>query len=113
MRIVIDLDKTICSEKRKSYWHVKPNSGVIEKLNKWRLDGHYIIIHTARHMVTCKGNVDLVVEQIGKLTWAWLLKWRIPYDELVFGKPYGHVYIDDKGFKFDDNWDSITLPIQS
>jgi capsule biosynthesis phosphatase len=115
MRIVIDLDKTIAESKKdeQSYWHLKPNPGVIEKLKQWRLDGHYIIIHTARHMVTCKGDIDLVLERIGKLTWAWLLKWGIPYDELIFGKPYGHVYVDDKALKFEDNWDTITLPIQS
>lgn len=113
MRICIDLDNTIAQLKgvNQTYYHVKPKLGVIEKLIQWHEQGHYIIIHTARHMVTCDGNIQLTIDKIGEITKAWLSFWKIPYDELIFGKPYADVYIDDKALKFEDNWDIIQLPI--
>ena len=62
--------------------------------------GHYLIIHTGRHMRTCNGDVAKVIEKIGKITEEWLDKWNVPYDELVFGKPYADIYIDDLGVEF-------------
>ena len=62
--------------------------------------GHYLIIHTGRHMRTCNGDVAKVIEKIGKITEDWLEKWNVPYDELVFGKPYADIYIDDLGVEF-------------
>ena len=62
--------------------------------------GHYLIIHTGRHMRTCNGDVTKVIEKIGKITEEWLEKWNVPYDELVFGKPYADIYIDDLGVEF-------------
>ena len=63
-------------------------------------EGHYLIIHTGRHMRTCKGDVEKVIERVGKVTEDWLEKWQVPYDELVFGKPYADMYIDDLGIEF-------------
>ena len=102
MRIVFDLDGVICELKkpRESYSDVVPKKKVIEKMRKLREDGHYLIIHTARHMRTCDGDVKKVIEKIGTITEDWLKKWKVPYDELVFGKPYADIYIDDLGVEF-------------
>ena len=110
MRIVIDLDGTICELKKsgQSYADVKPLPGVQEKLEKWKAEGHDIVIYTARHMRTCEGNTGKVVARIGSLTLNWLEQHRIPYDEIVFGKPDGDVYIDDKALTF-DSWDKLTI----
>ena len=51
-------------------------------------------------MRTCNGDVAKVIEKIGKITEDWLEKWNVPYDELVFGKPYADIYIDDLGVEF-------------
>ena len=46
-------------------------------------------------MRTHSGNVGAVVRDIGKVTIDTLDKYSIPYDEIYFGKPYAHFYIDD------------------
>ena len=102
MRIVFDLDGVICELKKpsQSYADVIPKNDVIEKMREMKEEGHYLIIHTGRHMRTCNGNVSIVIEKIGKITEDWLQKWNVPYDELIFGKPYADIYIDDLGIEF-------------
>jgi capsule biosynthesis phosphatase len=105
MRIVFDLDGVICELKKpsESYSEVIPKKKVIQKMRNLKEDGHILIIHTARHMRTCNGDVAKVIEKIGKITEEWLQKWNVPYDELVFGKPYADIYIDDLGVEFSTN----------
>ena len=102
MRIVFDLDGVICELKKpsESYSEVSPKKKVIQKMRNLKDQGHYLIIHTGRHMRTCNGDVAKVIEKIGKITEEWLDKWNVPYDELVFGKPYADIYIDDLGVEF-------------
>lgn len=102
MRIVFDLDGVVCELKKpsESYSDVIPKKEVIQKMQSLKDDGHYLIIHTGRHMRTCGGDVVKVIEKIGKITEDWLEKWQVPYDELVFGKPYADAYVDDLGIEF-------------
>ena len=102
MRIVLDLDGVICELKKpnETYLEVKPNEDVISKMKEWKKEGHYLIIHTGRHMRTCDGNVTEVIKKIGPVTTEWLKKWNVPFDEIHYGKPYGDVYIDDLGITF-------------
>ena len=46
-------------------------------------------------MKTHNGNVGKIISDVGKITIDTLEKFEIPYDELYFGKPYAHAYIDD------------------
>lgn len=117
MRICIDLDGAIASlrEEGQSYEDVKPVPGAIEKLKELKRNGHYIMIQTARHMKTCNGNQPLILARIGKITLDWLDKYKIPFDEISFGKPWADVYIDDNAFRFkkwsDIAGDGLNLPI--
>ena len=108
MRICIDLDGVICHVKAtgQSYADVAPITGAVEHLHALRAAGHYIIIHTARHMKTCEGNVGSVVARIGALTLEWLARHEVPYDEIYFGKPWADVYIDDNALRF-SSWSDI------
>ena len=110
MRIVIDLDGTICpiKEKNQSYSDLLPNKGAVEKLKSYKEKGHYIIIQTARNMATQDGNLGKVMKNIGKVTLDWLEKFDIPYDEIFFGKPNAHLYIDDRAFRF-SSWDELPV----
>ena len=102
MRIVLDLDGVICSLKKpnETYLEVQPNEDVISKMREWKKEGHYLIIHTGRHMRTCDGDIAEVIKKIGPVTSEWLKKWDVPFDEIHYGKPYGDVYIDDLGITF-------------
>lgn len=109
MRIVIDLDGTICHLKNENqtYDQVLPISGVKETLENWKKQGHTIIIQTARNMATQQSNVGKVMKNVGLITLNWLEKYEIPYDEIYFGKPNGHIYIDDRAFRF-HSWEGFS-----
>lgn len=102
MIICIDLDGVICEIRKphQTYDQVKPLPGAIKKIQRLKKAGHYIIISTARHMETTGGNVNQIMSKVGFITLNWLKNYNIPYDEINFGKPYAHLYIDDKAYRF-------------
>src|SRR5438309_1622733 len=108
MRIVIDLDGTICELKQtdQTYADVRPLPGAIERLQSLHAEGHTIIIQTARHMASCAGDQGKVLKRVGKTTLDWLDRFEIPYDEIYFGKPNADVYIDDRAMRF-SSWSSV------
>lgn len=116
MRICLDLDGVICELKKdgQSYSELNPVRGAIEKIKKLKNEGHYIIIFTARRMKTHSSNKGKLLKEIGKVTLDWLEKNKILYDEIYFGKPWAHIYIDDNGYRFnswgDVNDDGSSLP---
>lgn len=109
MRIVVDLDGTICPIKTtdQSYADLEPMPGAVERLCQLRAAGHYIIIMTARNMATCQSNVGQVMKSVGEITFEWLRRNGVEYDEIYFGKPNAEAYIDDRAIRF-SGWDSIT-----
>jgi hydroxymethylpyrimidine pyrophosphatase-like HAD family hydrolase len=105
---VFDLDGTICeqTEGGEAYWNARPNPLVVDCVRRLHELGHRIVIHTARGMSSLAaagkfyGRNELVraVENTYRNgTWCWLKENGIPFDELIFGKPSGDYYIDDKG----------------
>jgi len=102
MRYVFDLDDTLCrprhdcKESKNKYGMAKPVEDMIRIVRELKNAGHYIIIHTARRMVTHNGNIKLIKSDVGKITMDWLKEHDVPFDELVFGKPYADIYVDDK-----------------
>ncbi len=109
MRIVIDLDGTICpiKQKHETYADLKPYPGAVEKMRALHEAGHYLIISTARNMATCDSNLGKVMRNVGKITLDWLEQYGIPYDEIYFGKPNAEVYLDDRALRFSD-WSAVT-----
>lgn len=97
-----DLDDTICfpnhafSDSERKYTRALPNDNMIEKLRDVHANGHKIIIFTARRMLTHGGDIDAIKRDVGQVTKGWLIRHEVPYDELIFGKPYADFYIDDK-----------------
>lgn len=96
MRIVFDLDDTICRTRNRDYANSEPLNGVIDKIRTAKSMGNYIIIHTARGMLSCGGDVEKAEKKNRKIIEQWLLKNNVPYDEIIFGKPYADLYVDDK-----------------
>lgn len=109
MRICLDLDGVICAIKapNETYADVKPIKGAIEKIKSLKASGHYIIINTARHMKTTDSNLGLLNAKVTKLTLDWLEKNNVPFDEIYFGKPWAHLYIDVNAYRF-NNWGDIS-----
>jgi capsule biosynthesis phosphatase len=89
MRICFDLDNTLVTYPQvpNDYSTVKPIENMISILRKLKMEGHTIIIYTARRMLTHDGNIGKIIQDIGKQTFDRLEKFNIPYDEIVFGKP--------------------------
>lgn len=96
-RFVFDLDNTLVTFPTIAgdYTSVKPIPKTINYLRNLKKQGHHIIIYTARRMRTHGSNVGAIIADIGEITMNTLKEFDIPYDELFFGKPYAHFYIDD------------------
>jgi capsule biosynthesis phosphatase len=96
-RFVFDLDNTLVTFPTivGDYTSVKPIPKTINYLRNLKKQGHHIIIYTARRMRTHGSNVGAIIADIGEITMNTLKEFDIPYDELFFGKPYAHFYIDD------------------
>jgi capsule biosynthesis phosphatase len=108
MKICIDVDGVLCELRKpeQTYADVAPLPGAVEKMTSLKQAGHYLILCTARHMVTCNSNIGLVTARQGKTLLDWLAKHGIPYDEIWFGKPHADVYLDDNALRF-TRWSDI------
>jgi capsule biosynthesis phosphatase len=108
MRICLDLDGVIAEIRKETstYSDVVPVEGAVEKIRDLRKAGHVVIIYTARHMKTSKGNVGLVLANQGLTTLEWLARHGIEFDEIYFEKPFADVYVDDNAFRF-TSWSLI------
>jgi capsule biosynthesis phosphatase len=113
MRICIDVDGTICETKKadEEYCDVKIKEGAAETIRKWKAEGHYIIISTARNMGKYDGNIGKIIANQAPVLQEWLKRHDIPYDELHFGKILADVYLDDKALTF-QNWNETEKVIE-
>lgn len=98
--MIFDLDGTLCPIKKEGeqYDDLAPYNDVVEKLKEYKSEGFKIVINTARNMRTYNGSLGLINANTAKSVLAWLDKWEIPYDEILFGKPWP----GPKGFYIDD-----------
>ena len=94
LRICFDLDNCLVKTEN-NYMTTIPIQKNINYCNFLKSLGHTIIIHTARRMKTHNGNQGKLLKEIGMLTLQQLEDYNINYDEIYFGKPYAHYYIDD------------------
>jgi capsule biosynthesis phosphatase len=99
LRVCFDLDNTLVTYPSTpgDYETCLPIPANVRFLRFLKESGHTIIIHTARRMRTHAGNITAVIDDIGDLTLRQLKQFEIPYDEIVFGKPYADLYVDDLG----------------
>jgi uncharacterized HAD superfamily protein len=100
MQLIIDLDGTICSEEKTfSRSLAKPKKDAKESIEKLKNAGHIIIIYSARSWNEYEMTID------------WLKKNKIPFDQLVLGKPIGDYWIDDRAINF-TSWKSVIEKIK-
>lgn len=100
---VIDIDNTILSTPQNedgSYDYTRsiPKITVIQKIQQLKESGNTVIFFTARGMRTFKGNVKQIKEKHEKPLIEWLKTYNVPYDKLIWGKPWGEnvIYVDDR-----------------
>ena len=105
--LVIDLDGTLCPIKtsNQSYDDLVPYHNIVRKIREWKEYGFTILIYTSRSMRTYGGNLGRINAHTARKVMDWLDKWEIPYDEILFGKPWPGergFYIDDRAIRPDE-----------
>lgn len=100
--LVIDLDGTLTIDSDVEYKDKLPNTEVIEQLVKYKEMGFKVTIFTSRNMRTYEGNVGKInIHTLPTIT-QWLDKHKVPYDEVIVGKPwcgFDGFYVDDKSIR--------------
>lgn len=102
-----DIDGTLCPIKKKEeeYIDLVPYKEMIDKLREYKEGGAKIVLFTSRNMNSYGGNIGLINANTAKVLLKWLEKWDIPYDEIIYGKPWpGHkgFYVDDRTVRPDE-----------
>ena len=105
--LIVDIDGTLCAikDEEQAYADLAPNRPVIDKLREYHAKGYRILLFTSRNMRTCGNNLGLINKHTAPVMLAWLAKWNIPYDEILFGKPWPRrkgFYIDDRAVRPDE-----------
>ena len=98
-----DLDGTLCTNTEGEYENAQPLYEAIKKVNNL-YNSNYIIIFTARYMGKSKGDIQKAKNMGYQLTLNQLYEWRVKFDELIFGKPYYDIIVDDKSFNYSNDW---------
>lgn len=97
LRIVFDIDDTICDNNNRDYANAIPKTEVINKINSLYDSNEYeIVLFTARGMKSCNGDLEKIIKKNKKVLEEWLKQHCVKYHELIFGKPLGDLYVDDK-----------------
>lgn len=104
---ILDVDGTLCPIKKKdeSYEDLIPYADMLEKLRYYKERGAKIVLFTSRNMNSYNGNIGLINKNTARILQEWLDKWDIPYDEIIYGKPWPGkkgFYIDDRTVRPDE-----------
>lgn len=107
LSFVFDIDGTICPIKKKDqeYIDLIPYADVVEKLREYKAGGAKIVLFTSRNMNSYGGNIGLINANTAKVLLQWLDQWDIPYDEIIYGKPWPGkrgFYVDDRAVRPDE-----------
>lgn len=107
--IAVDLDETLCTGSKPyshlgigKYSYCVPIQKNIDKVNKFYNEGHTIIIYTSRGMGTLGGDLGVIYNTLYEPTKRDLERWGVKFHQLVFGKIYFDVLIDDKVCNVED-----------
>lgn len=106
MRICFDIDNTILtnSNYKGTQEGIEAIPEMVQMIKTLHKCGNTIILHTARSMETCHSNPGAAAKRGMMNVLKKLEEYDIPYDEIYFGKPWAHVYIDDRC------WNQYTNP---
>lgn len=94
MKIVIDIDGTLCDEISPNIEFREPYLDRIAILNAMYDNGNEICIYTSRGMRSTGNAIDSD-SKYRKITESQLSKWGVKYHSLFFGKPNADIYVDN------------------
>lgn len=105
--LVVDIDGTLCPLKKtgEKYEDLIPYENMVEKLRYYHEYGVKIVLFTSRNMNSYQGNIGIINRVTAKILLEWLDKWKIPYDEIIYGKPWPGprgFYVDDRTVRPDE-----------
>ncbi|WBS02046.1 capsular biosynthesis protein [Pseudoduganella sp. SL102] len=105
--LVVDIDGTLCDIKTadQSYADLVPRADMLAKLREYQQRGYRIMLYTSRNMKTHNHNLGLINKHTAPVLLDWLARWDVPYDEILFGKPWPRskgFYIDDRAVRPDE-----------
>jgi ribonucleotide monophosphatase NagD (HAD superfamily) len=90
-----DIDGTLCTNTDGDYDNAEPFPARISKVNALYEQGKTIVLFTARGTTTGKDWRPLTERQMAE--------WGVKYHKLILGKPFAHVFIDDRAVN-DRDW---------
>jgi len=99
------LDDIMNKDKNEKYEDIIPDAEMVAKMRDYKDAGATIVLNTSRNMRTYQGQIGLINANTAKVLLNWLDKWDIPYDEIIYGKPWpGHrgFYVDDRSVRPDE-----------
>ena len=104
---IIDIDGTLCPIKKieEKYEDLIPYENIVNRLRYFKERGAKIILFTSRNMNSYNGSLGLINKYTAKTLLEWLDRWDIPYDEIIYGKPWPGkkgFYIDDRTIRPDE-----------
>lgn len=107
LTLIFDLDGTLCPIKKENeiYEDLIPYPEMVNKLRQYHTQGAKIVLFTSRNMNSYGNNLGMINAHTAKVLLTWLEKWDIPYDEILYGKPWpGNwgFYIDDRTVRPDE-----------
>ena len=89
-----DIDGVICTNTHGAYEQAEPIAHFIAQINALYDFGHKIVLFTARGATTGLDWRELTEKQ--------MKSWGVRYHELIFGKPYFDLMIDDRAMSIDE-----------
>jgi hypothetical protein len=99
---VFDIDGTICTNTDGDYEKALPYLNRINAINRLYDEGNIIIFLTARGMGRYGNAIAKAHTAFYDLTVRQLKVWGVKHHSLFLGKPSGDIYVDDKGVKDED-----------
>ena len=100
MKLIVDIDGTICTNTHGDYQSAEPFLDRIEHFNKLYDDGHEIHYWTARGS---NSGIDWTT-----LTRQQFANWQVKYTSLKMGKPAYDHWIDDKAVNVEKYFEDIS-----
>ena len=89
-KLLVNLDVTLCATAVTGHGYLDhaPLPAVVAQLARFRAAGYQITLFTSRQMGTYAGQLATVNRYSAQATVKWLRRYRVPYDRLLFGRPW-------------------------